>query len=73
MGPTTTTYFISRPTETDRLWHVRREGQEAMSFTERSTALQWATSHARAHAALHGVACRVLVQNEEDEWQPVAE
>jgi hypothetical protein len=68
-----TIYYISRPTKTDPLWHVHREGLHAMSFTDEATALQWATSHARAHASLHGGECTVLLQHDDDQWHAIGE
>lgn len=64
-------YYISQPTPTDPLWHVRREGLHAMSFIDEATAVQWATSHARAHASTAHVACQVLLQGSDGEWRQI--
>ena len=66
-------YYISRPTVTDHLWHVHREGQHAMSFTDEATALQWATSHARAHLSSSGTPCRIVLQAEDGSWVTVVD
>lgn len=66
-------YYISQPTQTDPLWHVRREGLHAMSFIDEATAVQWATSHARAHASTAQVGCQVLLQGHDGQWRLIAE